>query len=81
MQSGVKIDRRFMFPLGKKTAKKNVLGMHIYKSGRWLLRKVVPNDRIQPDVYIRLTHLLSSSRPLNAIVKINTKALFYVKDL
>ena len=52
-----------------------------YKNGRRLLRKVVPNDPIQLDVYIRLTHLLSSSRPLNTIMRINTKALFHVKDI
>ena len=52
-----------------------------YKNGRLLLRKVVLNDPIQPDVYLTLTHLLSSSRPLNAIMRINTKALFHVKDI
>lgn len=39
--------------------------MHISERRR-LLRKVVQNDPIQPDVYRRLTHLLimSFSRPL-----------------
>lgn len=39
----------------------------------------MPNDPIQPDVYISLTHLLSSSRSLNTIMKINTKAQFPCK--
>ena len=72
-----------MFKRGKKKqqVKKLVFWVCTYKNGRRLLRKVVPNDPIQPDVYIRLTHLLSSYRPLNTIMRINTKALFYVKDL
>ena len=51
------------------------------KNGRRLLWKDVANDPIQPDVYIRLTHLLSSSRRRNTIMRINTKALFHVKDI
>lgn len=72
-----------MFKRGKKKqqVKKLVFWVCTYKNGRRLLRKVVPNDPIQPDVHIRLTHLLSSSRSLNTIMRINTRALFYVKGL
>ena len=72
-----------MFKRGKKTAskKKIVFWVCTYKNGRRLLRKVVLNDPVQPEVYIRLTHLLSSSRPLNTIMRINAKALFHVKDI